>query len=166
LNNDFVRGDGINNCTILSFSGDSIYSNDNSFIGYSDVCRDNFETTINSHGIAIEKQNKYIPAGDITIKGNLTVDSKIQASTANIGSTTVAGLTSTGNITASEKVGIGCTDPQIKLDVSDNSIRIRTAKTPASRSAPGFKGQIAWDTYYLYVCTATNTWKRIALYSW
>lgn len=39
-------------------------------------------------------------------------------------------------------------------------------RTPASAAAAGAAGQIAWDTSYLYVCTATNTWKRAALSTW
>jgi hypothetical protein len=31
---------------------------------------------------------------------------------------------------------------------------------PASKTATGAAGQAAYDTNYLYVCTATNTWKR------
>jgi hypothetical protein len=35
--------------------------------------------------------------------------------------------------------------------------------TPASGTAAGTAGDIAWDANYVYVCTATNTWKRSAL---
>jgi hypothetical protein len=42
-------------------------------------------------------------------------------------------------------------------------VRIVNAKTPASSTDMGTAGDICWDTSYLYVCTATNTWKRIAL---
>jgi hypothetical protein len=38
--------------------------------------------------------------------------------------------------------------------------------TPASASANGTAGRIAWDDDYIYVCTATNTWKRAALETW
>ena len=38
--------------------------------------------------------------------------------------------------------------------------------TPASASAAGTAGEIAWDSSYLYVCTASNTWKRVALSTW
>lgn len=38
--------------------------------------------------------------------------------------------------------------------------------TPASASADGTAGQITWDDDYIYVCTATNTWKRAALETW
>lgn len=34
---------------------------------------------------------------------------------------------------------------------------------PASGTATGVKGQIALDANYLYVCTATNAWKKVAL---
>lgn len=38
--------------------------------------------------------------------------------------------------------------------------------TPASASAAGTTGTILWDSSYLYVCTATNTWKRVAIATW
>ena len=52
------------------------------------------------------------------------------------------------------------------LQVNDNRIRIATAKTPASATDTGSAGEICWDTSYIYVCTATNTWKRAALSTW
>ncbi len=64
------------------------------------------------------------------------------------------------------KVGINAADPQVACDVNGNSIRVRTAKTPSSASDTGVTGQIAWDTSYVYVCTATNTWKRTAITTW
>ena len=53
-----------------------------------------------------------------------------------------------------------------KLVVNDDSIQVNTAKTPASASATGTTGEIAWDANYVYVCVATNTWKRSALSTW
>ncbi len=41
-----------------------------------------------------------------------------------------------------------------------------TAYTPASASATGTAGTIAWDASYIYVCTAANTWKRVAIATW
>lgn len=43
---------------------------------------------------------------------------------------------------------------------------ITTPTTPASAAATGEVGTIAWDTNYVYVCVATNTWKRAALSTW
>ena len=38
--------------------------------------------------------------------------------------------------------------------------------TPASASATGTAGEVAWDADYIYICTATNTWKRVAISTW
>ena len=40
------------------------------------------------------------------------------------------------------------------------------SKTPASAAATGTAGDIAWDAGYIYVCTATDTWKRVAIATW
>ncbi len=37
---------------------------------------------------------------------------------------------------------------------------------PASSSASGTAGQVAYDADYLYVCTATDTWSRFAKAAW
>lgn len=39
-------------------------------------------------------------------------------------------------------------------------------QTPASASATGTTGMIRWDANYIYVCTAPNTWKRVAIATW
>ena len=63
-------------------------------------------------------------------------------------------------------VGIGTGSPTTLLDVNADTIRVRTARTPASASATGATGEICWDANYIYVCTATNTWKRTAISTW
>lgn len=35
--------------------------------------------------------------------------------------------------------------------------------TPATSGAAGITGQIAWDASYIYVCVATNSWKRVGI---
>jgi hypothetical protein len=52
------------------------------------------------------------------------------------------------------------------VSTSGDSIRIDTAKTPSSAADTGTTGQIAWDSSYIYVCTATDTWKRSAIATW
>jgi len=69
-------------------------------------------------------------------------------------------------IDSSGRVGIGTPTPTEALDVNSDAIRIRTAQTPASASATGTTGQICWSSNYVYVCVATNTWKRAALSTW
>jgi hypothetical protein len=69
-------------------------------------------------------------------------------------------------IDSSNRVGIGTTSPTTLLDVNADTVRVRTARTPASASATGATGEICWDANYIYVCTVTNTWKRSALSTW
>lgn len=40
------------------------------------------------------------------------------------------------------------------------------ASVPASATATGTIGQISFDASYLYVCVATNVWKRVAISTW
>lgn len=50
--------------------------------------------------------------------------------------------------------------------ITVNAITVSNTFTPASASAAGTKGQIVWDANYIYVCVATNTWKRAAIGTW
>jgi hypothetical protein len=55
-----------------------------------------------------------------------------------------------------------------ELDVTGDvkttgSFILTTPKTPSGSGDTGTIGQIAWDTDYLYVCTATDSWTRVAL---
>lgn len=45
-------------------------------------------------------------------------------------------------------------------------IRLTVSRTPASAAATGTTGEICWDSSYIYVCVATNTWKRVAISTW
>lgn len=38
--------------------------------------------------------------------------------------------------------------------------------TPASAAAAGAAGTVVWDSGFIYVCVATNTWKRVAIATW
>lgn len=69
-------------------------------------------------------------------------------------------------LTADGRLGLGTTTPTGVLDVADNKLRVRSAQTPASATAAGNQGEIAWDANFVYVCTATNTWRRAALSTW
>ena len=79
---------------------------------------------------------------------------------------------------ASQQVGVFTNTPNATLDVNGNaqvrgnititgtSVIINTSLVPASASADGLPGQIAWGPGYVYVCVALNTWKRAALSTW
>lgn len=37
---------------------------------------------------------------------------------------------------------------------------------PTAATSIGVPGQVAQDADYIYVCTATDTWKRVAIITW
>jgi len=57
-------------------------------------------------------------------------------------------------------------DSSQKIIIAKDTLNIATQKTQASAGAAGVKGDICHDTNYIYVCTATNTWKRSAIATW
>ena len=69
-------------------------------------------------------------------------------------------------IDSAGQLGIGTTSPSKPLDIDGTQIRLRQSNTPASAGASGSTGNICWDTNYIYVCVAANTWKRAALSTW
>jgi hypothetical protein len=52
------------------------------------------------------------------------------------------------------------------IDVTGSTLRLRTSRTPASGTATGNAGEICWDASFLYICTATNVWERVAIATW
>ena len=59
-------------------------------------------------------------------------------------------------------IGVFAAEPSTLLTINGDMLRLMVSKTPATSGAAGNAGEICWDTTYLYGCTATNTWKRIA----
>lgn len=47
--------------------------------------------------------------------------------------------------------------------VAAGTIISTVSLTPSSSTDTGTTGQFAWDGSYFYVCTATNTWSRVAI---
>lgn len=49
---------------------------------------------------------------------------------------------------------------------SGKKFKILGAKTITNSNDPGEQGEICWDSSYLYICIATNTWKRVSMDTW
>ena len=71
--------------------------------------------------------------------------------------------------TVQSATSVKVTADQIKDFTSDEpdlvSPRI-SGTVPASASATGVAGTVVTDSDYIYVCTATDTWKRVAIATW
>lgn len=84
----------------------------------------------------------------ITVKGNLDqLGSYIVANTeANIVQANIGMLGYVNSVTSAN------------ITVSSNA--------PVSNSSTGTTGQIRYDNNYIYICIATNTWKRANISTW
>ena len=51
------------------------------------------------------------------------------------------------------------------VTVAANGLK-QALTTPASAAAAGVEGTIVWDAGFIYVCTATDTWERVAIATW
>lgn len=86
--------------------------------------------------------------------------------TASDGAATLRLLADRSVIIPNGSLGFGATptiSDGVGVDVNGKILRLRTSKTPASASATGNQGEICWDSSNIYVCTATNTWKKVAI---
>lgn len=81
-----------------------------------------------------------------------------------VDSTAFADITGVYGDNASLATALGLLAPKANAAFT-GTFKIATA-TPASATAAGTAGQIAWDANFMYVCIATNTWKRTAISTW
>ena len=49
------------------------------------------------------------------------------------------------------------------VQVVGTTLNITDSRTPSSSSDTGTKGEICWDSDYLYVCWDSNSWKRVQI---
>jgi hypothetical protein len=87
-----------------------------------------------------------ISDGDTTIQVNDSIPSII----ANVNGSTALTLSSSAATFVGDIIGTG-------------SLASIVNTTPASSSAAGTKGQIAYDSSFIYVCVAANTWVKFAI---
>lgn len=73
------------------------------------------------------------------------------------------GLSINGSIAAT----ISSVTSRFITDIEASSYKLTILNTaPSSSTDTGTTGEIRYTTDYIYVCTATNTWKRTALSTW
>ncbi len=92
-------------------------------------------------------------------------------------------MTTGGAVTiASEGLGTGATGNSLAVSVdgttrlsiattgvptfTTDQLRVSTFKTPSSAADTGTAGTICFDANFIYICTAANTWKRVAIATW
>ena len=95
------------------------------------------------------------------------VDYTVNTNTVTFTTAPAAGLSFFGVLCGDALDGFTPADGSVTTSKLANGLSINLASsTPANASATGTAGQISWDADYIYVCTATNTWKRVAIATW
>jgi hypothetical protein len=169
---------------LLGADGHTLYSAD-SFVATSG------NSTI-SNGTLTIQNTALIPALVLGAGSNNEINAsttafQIKSNTANqnfeVATLSSTGLTSAIYISAQNKfMGIFKGTPTAALDVtgainatstittsgaiSGSALTITSSYTPTSATSTGVAGQITWDANYVYVCIATNTWRRASLTTW
>jgi hypothetical protein len=98
--------------------------------------------TLQQPGVAYTASGNQITFAEIPLTSDV-IDIRFLGGVVSINTTLTDDLTVSGNITLS---GI-----------------LQAPQTTKASNAVGTAGQICWDSNYIYVCTATNTWKRSPL---
>lgn len=144
-------------------------------------------TAIQNSAVIIDDSNNVTGVVALTASGLITgsggFSGVIGATGAAAGTFTTGAFSSTVTLSGvAANIAIGAnfisyagTDAGFSLDASNNATLSGTltvsgangltlsATASPTGTGTGVVGQIAWDTAYLYVCTATNDWRRIAL---
>ena len=103
----------------------------------------NVESTGTVRGLTVQ-------ANGNLVGGNANISTSVNSQSVNTQSINAANV-SAGNISTTQITTLG--------NVSVGGILSSLPQTKAANAA-GTAGQICWDSDYIYVCTATNTWKR------
>ncbi len=52
------------------------------------------------------------------------------------------------------------------MNWTDPASKVNFGTAPATSGSTGAAGDVVWTADYIYVCTAANTWKRVAIATW
>lgn len=108
-------------------------------------------------GTSLVYKNNVVDSNSSQVLSNKDIDSAVNS--IKVGGTAIGSLLGQ-DVRASASVSFA------GVAVTGNSIRINNSQTPASASSAGVTGTICWDSSYVYVCVATNTWTRVAIATW
>lgn len=144
----------------------------------------------------ITSTNRIVASGNLTSTGNVIAANMFvnTAITFNTGSNAVfatgsyallksvdnatkfAALTGPGNIPGADGTYVAWSLPNTAGNIGEflttdgaGNMQFATAvssSAPGTAGSSGQTGTIAFDSGYIYVCVATNTWKRVAIATW
>ena len=119
-----------------------------------------------SHGVGVDRNRWGEALAEwnefLSWSGNGMAVGTVNAAPVIIGTNSEARI----RLTSDGKIGVHTDSPTGGFDINEDTLRLRQTRTPTSASALGHAGELCWDSDYIYVCVATDSWKRAALSSW
>jgi len=132
------------------------------FFGATSALTVNAISLISSSDTSLTANNfTFTAANTVTFTKGVVINSSGAASDTQIKSDNQANMFYVKAST--DRIGIMTNDPTSALDINADSVRIRTANTPASSSVNWQVGTITWDANYIYVTTSAGVTKRATL---
>jgi len=109
----------------------------------------------------------YIDNDTVTrnISAGIVTSNSLSTGTVSAGSVSCTGTVSGNTLSANT---LNVTNLNVSGGLSANvtgNIRI-TGTAPANSNSNGSAGQIRYDDNYIYICVATDTWKRVEVSTW
>lgn len=112
--------------------------------------------------------------GGTTSTGSIGIGRSTQNQTVNIANGAVASGNvkslniGTGGVSGSTTniiIGTNTSGATGNIRLQSN-VNLESTYVPSTASSSGQPGQIIWDTNYIYICVAANTWKRANISTW
>jgi hypothetical protein len=97
------------------------------------------------------------------VSGSVATATSTPAITLTLGAITPTSVAASGAVSGSNLSGTNTGD---QTNITGTARGITTGGVPASASATGVAGTVAWESGFLYVCVATDTWERVAIATW
>jgi hypothetical protein len=137
-------------------------------------------------GIGISVSNADGVSGDPTITSNATPNNSANAIvardasrnfTANVITASLSGNASTATTLQTARTIAGVSfDGSANINIPYANLtsipsaftadRLANTTPPATATATGTAGEVRYDSDYIYICVATNTWKRVTIDTW
>jgi len=118
-------------------------------------------TALNSTGGLLVSGTSFL--GDIDASGVADIADTLTLSKPTGVGLIVNSIIQTSRLSVSSVAAFSYADFSADVDMSPTSRFILRTTPPSSSTDTGASGQIAVDASYIYVCTAANTWGRVAI---
>jgi hypothetical protein len=71
-----------------------------------------------------------------------------------------------GGVDVTSANGAAITPTSVLAESVTTDLLVLASDAPAAADSPGVAGTIAWESGFLYVCVATDTWERVEIATW